>query len=79
MTPGGQLVHPQRHYNSYMPKKKATIRKFVAGNGVMGAKRKFSTKLKLNISENTVQLFKQAYLEERHRKREVEDTDSEVE
>ena len=43
----------------------------------MAAKRKFSTKLNIKINESTVRRFKNAYLEERRRKRD-DDSDTEV-
>ena len=82
VTTSGQPVvqrsgQPQ-HYNSYIPSQKATIGKFAVENGVMAVKRKFSAKLKLNINKSTVRRFKTAYLEERRRKREFDDSDGEI-
>ena len=53
-------------------------RKHALENGVMAAKRKFSKKLQMDINESTVRRFKEAYLKERSRKRQVEDEDVSV-
>lgn len=71
----GQFPHGQRrrHYNSYTPEQKATIGRFAVMNGVMAAKRRYSAEFRFDINESTVRRFKEAYLKERRRKRELED------
>ena len=71
----GTTLCGRRRYNSYTPEEKVAIARYALENGVMVAKRKFATKLKLNINERTVRRFKNAYIDERRRKRELNDDD----
>ena len=65
-------------YNTYTAEQRAIIGKHALENGVMAAKRNFSKKLQMDINESTVRRFKEAYLKERSRKRQVEDDDVSV-
>ena len=68
-----------RDYNSYTPRQKAAIGKYAIDTGVMAARRKFSALLKLDINESSLRHFKNVYLEEKRRKDECDDNDSEIE
>ena len=79
ITTSGQLPHGQqrRQYNSYTTEKKATIGRFAVESRVIAPRRKYSMKFKFDINESMVRRFKEALLEERCRKHELEG-DSEI-
>ena len=52
-------------YGVYDAELRAKIGRYAAQNGVMNAKRKFSTELKKNLNESTVRVMKEAYLREK--------------
>ena len=65
-------------YNTYTLEQRAIVGKHALENGVIAAKRKFSKRFQMDINESTVRCFKEAYLKERSRKRQVEDDDVSV-
>ena len=65
--------HRRGTYNKYSPKERAEIGKYSAEHGLLAAKRKFSSKLGINISKNTIQGFRVAYLQEISRKRKADE------
>ena len=57
-------------YCKYIPTQRADIGKYALENGVQSARKKFSRRLKVEINESTVRLFKNQYRKELTKKRE---------
>ena len=65
-------------YHSYSPEERAEIGKYATENGISAARRYFSRKLGMRISNSTISGMKAGYKQEVARKRELEEEDDEV-
>ena len=65
-------------YHTYTPEERAAIGKYATENGISAARRYFSRKLGMRISNSTIGGMKAGYKQEVARKREEEDSDDEV-
>ena len=66
-------------YHTYSSEERAVIGKYATENGISAARRVFSRKLGMKISNSTISGMKAAYKQEAARKRELEEEDEVVE